>query len=149
MRRTLQSLLTDGAVEVEADGKPRIWALAPGQAEALEAALAVDQPVGELVAGQRLLRVAVGESQEADLAAALRTKAATSAVVWATRIAGTEAQYLLVLDRAAAGVEVTSLVQRLRAADLGVGRLLVEEVLTPDAFNRALAAVRDVSTELR
>jgi hypothetical protein len=70
-------------------------------------------------------------------------------VAWAARVAGREAQYLLVLDRAAATVEITTLVQRLGSAGLDVGRLLVEEVMTSDAFHRSLAAVRDIAEEVR
>jgi hypothetical protein len=55
----LQALRSEGAVEIEAEGKPRIWKLAQGQAEALQAELAAEQRVGDLLAGQRILRVVV------------------------------------------------------------------------------------------
>lgn len=142
--RTLESLQSDGGVEIEVDTKPRQWRLAPDQRGVLEQTLAAEQPEGRLVRGQRVLRVSTEPSGEAALAHALRGATTTAALAWAARVEGAEAQYLLVVDRDATSAEVAAVVQHLLGAGAIVGRMVVEDVFSPEAFRGLLAATRDV-----
>jgi hypothetical protein len=145
--RLLKAMARDGLVEVESDGRPRIWRLAPGQDGTLRARLEREQPPGGLSKGQRVLLVSLGAGGETMLAHALRSKALLGGVVWVARIEGADGQYLIVLDRDAPALEASVLSTTLDRAGIGAIRMLVEEVLPTDAFVRSLAMLRGVRSE--
>lgn len=145
--RTLESLRSDGGVEIEVDQKPRQWRLAADQRDVLEQTLATEQPEGRLVRGQRVIRVATEPAGEAELAHALRGTTTTAALAWVARVEGADAQYLLVVDRDATSSEVAAVVQQVLSAGATVGRMLVEDIFSPDAFRRLLGATRDAAAE--
>lgn len=142
--KLLRRMEAEGLVEIEREGRPRFWRLAPGQDENLRRALEEGQPVGELSRGQRILLVDLGEASEATLARALRQRALLGGVVWTAKVEGARAQYLIVLDRDAPALETSAIATSLDAAGIGCTRVLVEEVQTPDAFVRALSALRGI-----
>jgi hypothetical protein len=91
----------------------------------------------------RELFASVQPEHEAAVARALRTRSSIAALTWAARVEGVDAQYLLVIDRDATGAEVAGVVQRLVGAGATVGRMLVEDILSQEAFRALLAATRE------
>jgi DNA-binding MarR family transcriptional regulator len=142
--KLLRRMEAEGWVEIEREGRPRIWRLAPGQDENLRHALEESQPVGELTRGQRVLLVDLGEASEAALARALRRRSLLGGVAWTAKVEGARAQYLIVLDRDASALETSVIAASLDAVDIRCTRVLVEEVQTPDAFVRTLSALRGI-----
>ncbi len=142
--RLLRRMAGEGLVEIERAGRPRIWRLASGQDESLRRTLEQGQPVGELRKGQRVLLVDLGATSEAVLARTLRRKALLGGVVWTAKVEGAAGQYLIVLDRDAPALETSVISASLDAVGIACTRVLVEEVQTPDAFVRALSALRGI-----
>ncbi len=142
--KLLKRMREAGLVEVEHEGKPRVWRLSPGEDSRLLAALERDQPVGEFRAGQRLVLVSLAASDEPVLAQALRATATVAGVAWVARLEGVDGQYLFVLDRDAPALEASLLGTTLERHGISSTRMLVEEVQSPDAFRRTLSAMRAV-----
>lgn len=126
------------------DGQVR-WALAEGQDELVRAALAAEQPTGTLVAGQRIVLVAVPAQTQGKVASALRAARTTGMIVWASKTEGADGQWLLVISANAGPIESQRLIATLEHAGARCSRLLVEDVMSADAMRRLFAALRQAA----
>jgi hypothetical protein len=145
--RLLVKMQSEGAlVRLGEDDDAQVrWALADGQGELVRAALAAEQPTGSLVAGQRIVLVAVPAQTHNQVASALRAARTTGMVVWASKTEGSDGQWLLVISAHAAPMESQRLIATLEHAGARCSRLIVEDVMSADAMRRGFAALRQAA----
>lgn len=149
--RTLKRLRDDGAVISIADkpdGHPR-FAIADGMEPLLERALAVDQPIGHLLARQPVVTAAVATTQLDDLARVLRSRALIAHLAWAARIEGTAGQYMFVFSRDADPLASLRLVETLESSGIRCTRTLVETTMSPEALHRHALSLRQARAAAR
>jgi hypothetical protein len=149
--RHLTALESEGRIARACDDADaqRRWALADGQREQLLAAIAAGQPTGSLVAGQRIVSVAVPADRQAAIARRLRAARDTGQVVWVAKVEGARAQWLLIISADAQPHESQRLVALLEAQGARCGRLIVEEVMNGEAFRRQLSSLRQAAASER
>lgn len=123
----------------------RTWRLADGQREQVLAALAAEQPFATLVASQRVIAVGVPADRQDAVARRLRAAERTGSVVWAAKVEGASAQWLLVVSSQAGSLESQRLVAALESVGARCSRMLVEEVMSGEALRRHLAALRQAA----